>query len=102
MAKMIVMIPGEPTTTRDCPDVLRSFDIFHEWLPVGYVERVIVLHEGKRQNMFVHEEGALVGLPENPAATEIYHAATKARGHSTAGAPKIYGPALLCVGAVLQ
>jgi len=35
-------------------------------------EHVAVLHDGKRTDMFVNENGLLMGLPRNPGATAIY------------------------------
>jgi hypothetical protein len=35
-------------------------------------EHVAVLHDGKRTDMFVNENGLLMGLPRNPGATVIY------------------------------
>ena len=46
----------------------------------GFVEHVSVLYKGKRASMFVHDEGAIIGLPINEAATKIYWAASAARG----------------------
>jgi hypothetical protein len=36
------------------------------------MEHVSVLHDGQRADMFVDEEGHLLGLPRNEAATTIY------------------------------
>src|ERR1700733_9894802 len=38
----------------------------------NYLEHVSVLHNGKRVDMFVDEEGRVKGLPRNEAATAIY------------------------------
>ena len=46
----------------------------------GHIEIVSVLYLGKKAHMIVHEEGMILQLPVNGTATEIYHAATKARG----------------------
>ncbi len=46
----------------------------------GNLEIVNVLYKGKKCHMLVHEEGMLVPLPKNPVATEIYYAASRARG----------------------
>ncbi len=59
------------------------------------LEHVSVLWEGRRADMFVGERSALDGSPVNSAATDIYHAATKARGGRLAGAPRIYGNAVV-------
>ena len=46
----------------------------------GYIELVTVLNGGKRCHMIVNEEGMILGLPINDAATEVYYAASRARG----------------------
>lgn len=63
----------------------------------GHLEHVTVLHKGARADMFVEEFGAVNGMPVNVAATEIYWAASKARGEHPErdGAPKIHGIAVL-------
>ncbi len=58
-------------------------------------EHVAVLFKRQRASMFVDDYGAFMGLPVNRAATEIYHAASKARGADTSNAPMIYGTAIL-------
>ena len=63
----------------------------------GWVERVKVLYEGKPTNMVVNEEGLLKGMELNSKATEIYHAATLARGLPRPEAV-IVGPAMLFEG----
>lgn len=42
--------------------------------PRSWFERVAVLHDGKRTDMFVDEEGLLKRLPRNEKATAIYRA----------------------------
>lgn len=63
----------------------------------GDLEHVSVLHDGERRDMFVHETGALDGLPRNEAATRIYRNATLTREPRTdpETIPAIYGPAVL-------
>jgi hypothetical protein len=46
----------------------------------GDLELVTVLFQGVGCHMLVHGEGMLIGLPKNPKATEIYYAASRARG----------------------
>jgi len=46
----------------------------------GHIEIVNVLYQDKACHMIVHEEGMILQLPVNEVATEIYHAASKARG----------------------
>lgn len=60
--------PGEP-----------SWDDMKEFVG-GFLEHVSVLFQGRRCSMFVHEEGALIPLDVNSVATEIYYAASRARG----------------------
>jgi hypothetical protein len=69
----------------------------------GDIEYVHVLHKGKRTFMVVNEIGATdlkpgYPLPVNPKATEIYWAASRARGASVEGAPHIHGVAILFEG----
>ena len=45
----------------------------------GRPEHVAVLHDGRRADMFVHEDGHGAGLPRNEAATEIYRASWLSR-----------------------
>ena len=56
-----------------------TFDKMKEFLG-GHSEHVTVLYKGKRASMFVHEFGRILGLPRNAVATEIYFAASRARG----------------------
>jgi hypothetical protein len=44
-------------------------------LGAAYPEHVAVLHDGRRADMFVLEDGHGEGLPRNEAATAIYRAA---------------------------
>ncbi len=46
----------------------------------GDLEIVNVLFLKKACHMLVHDEGMVIGLPKNPKATEIYYAASRARG----------------------
>lgn len=46
----------------------------------GYLEFVHVFHNGSMHYMIVNDEGRLKGLPVNKPATEIYFAASRARG----------------------
>jgi hypothetical protein len=46
----------------------------------GYVEHVNVLYEGQQCSMFVHDEGAIRGLPVNEVATDIYWNNARAQG----------------------
>lgn len=49
----------------------------------GRPEHVAVLHEGRRADMFVHEDGHGEGLPRNDAATAIYRASWMQRHPET-------------------
>ena len=49
----------------------------------GRPEHVAVLHEGRRTDMFVHEDGHGEGLPCNDAATAIYRASWMQRHPET-------------------
>ena len=46
----------------------------------GYLEHVSVLFDNRPCSMFVNEEGALIPLEENIIATQVYYAASRARG----------------------
>ena len=59
------------------------------------LEHVSVLYQGQRADMFVDDMSAIEGLPPNPRATAIYHAASKAAGISTGNASQIYGTAIV-------
>ena len=63
----------------------------------GRPEHVAVLHEGRRTDMFVHENGHGEGLPRNEAATAIYRASWL-EGHpqdEPESLPCIAGPAVI-------
>lgn len=63
-----------------------------------HYEHVAVLFEGKRADMFVDEEGLLIGLPRNPGATAIYrnNMMTACRpGTDPESLPHIVGTAVL-------
>jgi hypothetical protein len=45
----------------------------------AHLEHVSVLHEGRRADMFVDDEGRLKHLPRNEEATAIYRAAALSR-----------------------
>lgn len=63
----------------------------------GHIEHVSVLHDGKRRDMFVDEEGRLKGLPRNERATAIYRTAWLSHnpGRDADDLPHIAGPAVL-------
>lgn len=63
----------------------------------GHIEHVSVLHDGKRRDMFVDEEGLLKGMPRNERATAIYRAAWLSRnpGKDAEEISHIAGPAVL-------
>ncbi len=46
----------------------------------GFLEHVTVLYAGKRAHMYVHEEGRMFFHKRNELATDIYFAASIARG----------------------
>lgn len=60
--------PGEP-----------SLDEMQKFVG-GFIELVTVLYKGKKCHMIVNENGIAEGLPVNETATEIYYAASRARG----------------------
>lgn len=63
----------------------------------NYFERVAVLHDNQRTDMFVDENGAIKGLPSNERATAIYrHNALVRYPHTDPESlPAIYGTAVL-------
>lgn len=63
----------------------------------GRPEHVAVLHEGRRADMFVHEDGHGEHLPRNEAATAIYRAFWLERHPSDhpETLPCIAGPAVI-------
>jgi hypothetical protein len=74
----------------DCKDAVAAL-VDCEW-----PEHVTVLHERRRADLFVHERGAILRLPVNELATQLYWAASKARGiKDFAGFPRIHGVAVL-------
>ena len=71
----------------------------------GYIELVAVLYKNKRCTMIVNETGAIQdgareALSINAAATEIYHAASRARGEDWIGPPYIHGNVILFDGSL--
>lgn len=63
----------------------------------GNIEHVSVLHDGKRRDMFVDDEGQLKGLPRNDRATAIYRTnwLTRNPGTDPESMPCIAGTAVL-------
>lgn len=70
-----------------------------EPLVKGPLEHVVVLHDDKRRDMFVNEQGHILKEPlqRNDKATEIYRAATLRRSPNTKpeSLPHIVGTAVL-------
>jgi hypothetical protein len=64
-------------------------------LGCGRIERVAVLHNGKRADMFVDEDGHAKGLPVNLDATAIYQSFARSKGRPIDDAAVIVGPAVL-------
>ena len=71
----------------------------------GGIELVSVLYQGKRCHMIVHEEGSLIPLEVNAAATLIYHEAVvkpdclmRGNAYNPQHYAQIYGPAMLFEG----
>ena len=69
----------------------------------GHIEHVSVLHDGKRRDMFVDEEGRVKGMVRNDRATAIYRAAYMSRHPESdpEKLPHIAGPAVLFTRRVL-
>lgn len=70
-AEGFVDLPEEPSRYSEIRAAIRALLV----LGKAYPEHVSVLHESKRADMFVHEDGHGDGLPRNEAATAIYRAA---------------------------
>ncbi len=68
---------GTQTTEEDVTQP--TFSAMEEFL-MGKTEHVTVLHNGKRCSMFVNEFGRSQWADRNPTATQIYFAASRARG----------------------
>jgi hypothetical protein len=62
----------------------------------GLPEHVTVLHDGRKASLYVHGMGAMLDLPINATASDIYRAAARARGADHALC--IYGNAVLVEG----
>lgn len=63
----------------------------------GHIEHVAVLHDGKRRDMFVDDEGRVKGMPRNDRATAIYRTnwITRHPDCDPETLPWIAGPAVL-------
>jgi hypothetical protein len=91
-------------TETDYPDIKGKPDIHWAYECLGYpnrmIERVNVLYEGKPAELLVDEEGLLYRRPVNPKATDIYRAASRARGYAldTLHEAIIVGDAILLTG----
>ncbi len=100
--KIWIIRPGKPTDEREVsiggrPSIENIRTIVEPWLDGGRMERVAVLHDGRKTDMFVDEIGQSKRLPINPEATKIYHAASLARDPDADSSTwaVIYGPAIL-------
>ena len=58
---------------------LPDWDVMTKYIG-GHIEHVTVLYKGKSTAMYVHEEGRLKWEDRNEVATQIYFAASRARG----------------------
>lgn len=63
----------------------------------GPFEHVTIYDTGEARDMFVHETGAIDGLPVNDTASRLYRAGYLAanRGAKPEDLPAIHGPAIL-------
>ena len=79
------------------PGYIRLKAVVTPLLDGADLERVSVLHDGERADMFVDEMSAVKGLPRNEAATAIYRNnwLTQHPGEDPESLPAIYGPAVL-------
>lgn len=81
-------------------DFLKVIKKAEERYKTGFAEMVWVLHNGQRTLMLVDEFGAqpvMEGypLPVNEKATELYRAASRARGQDWTGPPYIHGDVVI-------
>ncbi len=94
----IVYLPGGQVEVgvKDLPEQPSLDELYAITKPYikGWLEHVSVNFGGAR-DMFVDEEGLLLGLPFNRFATEIYHAAAIGRGISPHVLSPVVGPAIL-------
>lgn len=101
LTRMTIMLPGLEPEEREVelPQQPGYEALAKLLLPIlgagNFPEHVFVLYDGRRADMFVDDCGHLKGLNINLPATEIYHAAGKARGSAMVDAPAIVGPAVL-------
>ena len=63
--RVVIIEPGEPSYRKTIPNTLEAF----QEIVGGYIE-VVPLYGNIR--MIVNEEGKLLSLPKNKAATELY------------------------------
>lgn len=63
--RVVIIEPGEPSYRKTIPNTLEAF----QNIAGGYIE-VVPLYGNIR--MIVNEEGKLLSLPKNKAATELY------------------------------
>lgn len=72
-------------------------DLLTPLLKGGYLEHITVLHDGKRADMFVDEDGHQKRLPRNEAGTTIYRNnwLTQHPGTEPESIPYIVGTAVL-------
>ena len=64
--RVVIIEPGKPSYLKTIPNTLEAF----QDIVGGYIE-VVPLYGNIR--MIVNEEGKLLSLPKNKAATELYH-----------------------------
>lgn len=101
---VLILRPDGTRETRtlglhEMPPAIPLRDVVRELLGIGaaWPEHVAVLHEGRRADMFVHEDGHGERLPRNEAATAIYRAwhLSQNPGEDPEASPWIAGPAVI-------
>lgn len=99
LTRYTVFRPGEAPETDeiDLPEAPNLVDLGEVLAPVfpgARLERVAVLHDGKRADMFVDENGHAKGLPDNAEASAVYQAFARSKGmrndHMIAGAAVLF------------
>lgn len=63
--RVVIIEPGEPSYRKTIPNTLKAF----QDIVGGYIEEVPL---AGNLRMIVNEEGKLLSLPKNKAATELY------------------------------
>ncbi len=72
-------IDTDGTTREETAHSMPNWELMQKFVE-GYIEIVNVYHNGAMHQMLVNDEGRMRDMPMNKVATEIYFAASRARG----------------------